>query len=860
MQAKASLPKRWLQRMAASPAAIALALGPTGTAHALPSVNEGTHALPVSDLLLAAIVGGVVLASAGATVLFQQAATRAKRNEARSAEAMEALRQELDVAQSIVLAEPQVLVAFEADGTPRIVNHVLDAKFGIPAKLRNLMRFASWLERSAALDLESRLQELKASSRPFEMTLKTLAGPHIEAEGRASGSGCYLKFRDLAGRRIEMANLLRQQRSTNEELATQKALLDALPMPVWFRDPDGRLCWVNRAYVSAVEATKSDEVIEEQRELLENRQRRAAETTLAAGETFRKRLQTVVAGERRSFDTIVVPVGRASAGSVIDVAPLENVQDRLSRQMAAHERTLDRISSAIAIFGADQRLSFHNQAFKDMWKLDMAFLDGKPQLGEFFDHLRQRRLLPEQSDYRKWRDSHLKAAEDTETIEDWWYLPNGRTIHLLGDRRPDGGVTYLFDDATERFAMESRYNSLIKVQHETLENLREGVALFGSDGRLKLHNAAFVAMWKLEAGFLEGAPHIDDVRARCEALVDGPEPWEPAVRAVTGVFETRESFEGTVTRPDDITVAYAGVPLPDGSTVLTYIDITDSKRAEIALIERNEALEAADNLKNTFLSHVSYELRTPLTNIIGFSDMLAQPPIGPLAGKQSEYLEDIRTSSSKLLAIINDILDLTTIDAGGLELKLAPVSVREMMEAAELGVRERLTKSGITLETQIAPDLDMVLADRQRLTQVLFHLLSNAIGFSPENSLITLSCRKENGMVAFAVQDSGVGIPEEYQASVFGRFESRSQGSKHRGAGLGLAIVKSIVELHGGQITLRSAPGVGTTVTVLIPQNSARKPVPDHGSTASEASQDGPAANGANGEASGDHHPHSVFG
>jgi signal transduction histidine kinase len=821
MQARALKLTRWL----GSAAVIAAAgLGLAFEAAALPFLADpGKAAAEISDLLVVAIISGVILAAAGAAVIFLRAASRARLAETRSAEAVKALRQELEVAQSIVMAEPQVLVAFEADGAPRLVNHLLDSKLGVPVKLRNLMRFASWVERSAALSLESRIKELKASGRPFEMTLKTLAGPHIEAEGRASGSGYYLKFRDLAGRRVELANLLRQQRAANEELATQRALLDALPMPVWFRDPEGKLTWVNRAYVSAVEAARADDVIEQQRELLETRQRRAAETALAGGETFRKRLQTVVAGERRSFDTIVVPVGRASAGSVIDVAPLESVQDKLSREMAAHEGTLDKVSSGVAIFAADQRLSFYNQAFRDIWQLDPGWLAGKPQLAEFFDQLRQRRQIPEQSDYRKWRDGQIKALEASETVEDWWHLPDGRTIHVLGDRRPDSGITYLFDDATERLGLESRYNALIKVQRETLENLREGVALFGSDGRLKLHNAAFAAMWKLDPAFLETAPHIEEVRSRCGPLVEGAEPWTPTFRAVTGVFETRESFDGTVTRPDNITIAYAGVPLPDGSTVLTYIDVSDSKRVEFALIEKNEALEAADKLKNTFLSHVSYELRTPLTNIIGFSDMLAQPPIGPLQGKQSEYLEDIRTSSSKLLAIINDILDLTTIDAGGLELKLAPVSVREVTEAAELGVRERLGKSGISLDIQIAPDLDVVLADRQRLTQVLFHLLSNAIGFSPEGSVITLSCRREGNMAAFAVQDSGVGIPEEYQASVFGRFESRSQGSKHRGAGLGLAIVKSLVELHGGQITLRSAPGVGTTVTVLIPQEPARR-------------------------------------
>lgn len=860
MQARSSLAKRQASRAATIAAALALLCGAPGIAWAIPFPAMGADAETVSKMLVLAIVSGVILAAAGAAIFFQRALVRARRSETRAEETMKALRQELDIAQSIVLAEPQVLIAFEADSQPRLVNHVLDAKFGVPPKLRNLMRFASWLERDATLALESRLNELKANGRAFEMALKTLAGPHIEAEGRPSGGGYYLKLRDLAGRRIEMANLLRQQRVISEELATQKALLDALPMPVWFRDPEGRLTWVNRAYVSAVNAARTDEVVEEQRELLEMRQRRAAEAVLATGDTFRKRLQTVVAGDRRSFDTIIIPVGRASAGTVIDVAPLETVQDKLSRQMAAHERTLDKVSTAVAVFGAEQRLSFYNQAFRDVWKLDIAWLEGKPQLGEFFDLLRQKRQLPEQPEYRKWREQQLKAVEETETIDDWWYLPDGRMIHLLADRRPDGGVTYLFDDVTERMALESRYNSLIKVQRETLENLREGVALFGSDGRLKLFNASFAAIWALDVAFMDGGPHIDEVRARCEGLLDGAEPWATAIRAVTGVVEERESFEGVVTRPDDMTIAYAGVPLPDGSTVLTYIDISDSKRAETALIERNEALEAADKLKNTFLSHISYELRTPLTNIIGFSDMLAQPPVGPLHGKQSEYLEDIRTSSSKLLAIINDILDLTTIDAGGLELKLAPVSVHEILEAAELGVRERLAKSGIALETQIAPDLDIVVADRQRLTQVLFHLLSNAIGFSSEGSLITLSCRQESNMVAFAVQDSGVGIPEEYQASVFGRFESRSQGSKHRGAGLGLAIVKSIVELHGGQITLRSAPGVGTTVTVLIPQSAHRKPVIDVKPEESVASQDREAESAANDDGDSDHYPPSMFG
>ncbi len=170
-----------------------------------------------------------------------------------------------------------------------------------------------------------------------------------------------------------------------------------------------------------------------------------------------------------------------------------------------------------------------------------------------------------------------------------------------------------------------------------------------------------------------------------------------------------------------------------------------------------------------------------------------------------------------LLNIINDILDLAVIDAGAIDLKLAPVKVEDVIEAAELGVRERLSRAKVQLDVHIAKGAGTVMADSNRLIQVIYNLLSNAIGFSPEDGAITLTCRREKNGVAISVQDTGLGIPEEEQATVFERFESRSKGSRHRGAGLGLSLVKSIVQLHKGRIDLRSTPGAGTTVTVFLP-------------------------------------------
>jgi len=197
--------------------------------------------------------------------------------------------------------------------------------------------------------------------------------------------------------------------------------------------------------------------------------------------------------------------------------------------------------------------------------------------------------------------------------------------------------------------------------------------------------------------------------------------------------------------------------------------------------------------------------------------LLAGQHIGPLTNKQQEYLDDIKTSSQVLLTIINDILDLAVIDAGALDLKLAPTAVKEIVEAAQLGVRDRLSRMKVNLDVHIGDGAATVNADANRLTQVVYNLLSNAIGFSPEGSTITLSCRREKNGVTLSVQDTGLGIPEEEQSRVFDRFEARAHGSRHRGAGLGLSLVKSIVELHNGRIDLRSTPGAGTTVTVFLP-------------------------------------------
>ncbi len=768
--------------------------------------------------LIFAVLAGLAAAFAILSFIFRERARSFAHQSLRDSTRLDTLATVEDNYRALVSLEPQVCVIW-GDSHARLALHTLQSVTGVPAKLPTLLRFASWLHPDDAGRVAASLNRLQTRGEGFVSNASTLGGHVVEVAGAVSGAETVLRIRPFSPVNKELVRLIGENKRLKQAVYEREKLLDSLPVPIWFRDMKSGLNWVNTAYAAAAGAKTKEEALAKQIELFETRQRSELHRLSQAKKQSRLKLQTVVNGAVQIYEAIPAPIERGSGGAAFDVAPLTIAQDELERQMAAHSRTLDKVSTGVAVFGADRRLVYSNDAFARIWALDEAWLQEKPAASEFFDQLRQRRLLPEQTNYRKWRDDRVLTWDGNRTLDEFWHRPDGRTVHVVTDCRGDGGVTFLFDDVTERLSLERQYHSLIEGQRETLDHLNEGIAVFGADGRLQLFNPAFQTIWHLPDAALQDEPHLEAVIAQSEGLARAPQFWQMLRDAITGMPEERDTFQATIGRQDGTHLAYTVTPLPDGGTLVTFADVTDRKRFEDVLMERNEALEASDRLKNAFLSHVSYELRTPLTTIIGFTDLLAEPAIGPLNARQRDYLNDIKTSSQALLNIINDIIDLAVIDAGALDLKLSPVDLKQAVEAAQLGVRERLSRARLHLDVHVAQDAATVLADENRLIQVLYNLLSNAIGFSPEDGTITLSCRSEKNGIAISVQDTGLGIPEEEQATVFERFESRSQGSRHRGAGLGLSLVKSIVELHNGRIDLRSTPGAGTTVTVTLPRS-----------------------------------------
>jgi signal transduction histidine kinase len=764
---------------------------------------------------------GLVLFAAVTAVLFVRTRIRSAHLEGAARDEIAALRDRLDRAHALILSERQVLVDWPAasdqpniEGDPEIL--------GVTAPHRALA-FGSWLDAGKAAEMEHAVEALRARGEAFAMTLTTLAGQPIEAQGRAIGGRAVLRLKDANAVTRDLVALQTRHEKLLTEIASLRTLIETLPSPAWTRDAVGRLTFVNSAYTRAVEAKDATDAVERNLELLDRSARESiAYARSNGGGAYAGRLPAIVAGARRSFDVLEIRTNTGSAGLGIDVTEAETMRSALARLVDAHRRTLDQLSTGVAMFDADQKLTFYNAAYRALWDLDVAWLDQRPTDSAIIDELRVARKLPEQQNFREWRTQLREAYRAIEANEQVWHLPDGRTLRVVTTPNPDGGVTYLFHDVTERLDLERRFEELIRVQGETLDNLAEGVAVFSSDGRLRLHNSAFAKMWKLTPQLLAERPHIETITRFCQPLHGDDPVWQSLREAVTAI-DSRQALSERLERRDGSVVDCTTVPLPAGATLVTFHDVTDSVNVERALRERNEALEDSDRVKVSFVHHVSYELRSPLTNIIGFVHLLADPATGPLAAKQREYLDYITVSSNTLLALINNILDLATIDAGRMQLNLGSVDIRETMQAAAEGVQDRLVSAGITLDIRAPADIGSFVADGRRVRQILFNLLANAVSFSPGGATVTLLAARRGDEVAFSVSDKGPGIPPDLLEKVFNWFETHSLGSQHRGPGIGLSLVRSFVELHGGTVTIASVVGQGTTVTCAFPTVAAAR-------------------------------------
>ena len=630
----------------------------------------------------------------------------------------------------------------------------------------------------------------------------------------------------------DVHDLLREAAAPSERALAaageMAGVLDRLPYPVWRRDAELKIGYCNQAFAELFDLAPAEIVARggEVGPAVKALARRAQKLGLAQSESQ----QLVVKGRRRLFDFHEVPIDSGGTiGFALDQTALEESHAELVRHIGAHDDVLQSLGTGIVIFGPDRRVKFFNGAYREQFGLDAAFLRTEPTIDQVLEAKRERRKIAEQADFRSYKQEFIRHVMTLiEPFEDLIHTPGETTFRMVATPHPFGGVTLTFEDVTDTLAMERNYNTLIAVQKETIDNLYEGIAVFGSDGRLKIYNPAYAKLWNLSEADLEGGPHVAKIVDLVRPYFTGPSDWAEIRRRVVSDVVERTPRSLRLERKDGTIIDIAGIPLPDGGKLFKYADVTDSLNMERALRDRNEALIAADRLKSEFIANVSYEFRTPLNVIIGYAELLIRQYFGALNQRQAEYAASILDAAQGLLLMVGDVIDVAAIEAGYIRLEIAEIRLRPVLESVLRLYQQRAHSREITLVISDVPEHLTLRADEQRLKQALGNLISSAVGSGGVGSRVEIVAANDGRDVAISVKQTGlqggiVGEPAELGFGGGGR-ASLGRGSTR---GLGMSLVKTLIELHGGTLENRSGPGFRTVICKLPREAEDRSQVAD---------------------------------
>ena len=560
---------------------------------------------------------------------------------------------------------------------------------------------------------------------------------------------------------LEQDQLRRIIQDVKLELKLWQTLLEEFSVPIWLENTLGQVRWSNRAYKELYNQGSAKNDIYDA-DLLAEIERNIGEYVhligpLSEGQNQDKIINVNVNGQYKKYQFKGIPLkddnavlfddqeqsGTFYLGFVMDVTERESYKTLLNRHVAGQQKLFETLNIAIGIYGPDTRLDFCNQAYAQLWQLNTEWLEQRPAYLQVIEDIRIRKRLPDHTSFQEFREHRIRLFTSLiEPHEDMFYLPDGRVFHSTIVPHPYGGLIFIQSDVTSNISMEGRYQILQAVQRETLNNMAEGIAVFGSDGLLKLCNPAYCDIFKLEeTDFIENS-HVQKMSQIIASHIFGKKvkAKEKLSQTLISLALDRQQHTGTLKLDGSRIIRYNVVPLPDGANLNTFLDITDSVMAAQNLKEKNAALQETDQFKSEFIAAASLNLKMPLNSIMGFSEILEAQYLGVLNEKQREYLQLIREESQKILHSIQNILNLTSIEANKLNLTLTEISVPTLMNEVRLHLDS--SQSKIKLKITIAKGVTTFALDAERIRQILFSLFLHLSDIKKKNAPVTLDVKK----------------------------------------------------------------------------------------------------------------------
>lgn len=651
---------------------------------------------------------------------------------------------------------------------------------------------------------------LTLTARDRRRAIAVAGAPAPETLG--SGGSALLWVSDASEQAAREHRLTREREDAIEAFDALSAVIEAAPFPMWFRQEDGALALVNGAYVAASEARSADAAVGRQIELVEPVRglsaRDAALQAAGQAEPVSRVVPVTIGGERRVHEVVDVAVpGIGIAGYAIDRQSLDDALAEIARAVAARRTMLDQLSAAVAEFGPDRSLIFWNRPFLRLFLLDEGWAGSSPAFERVLDRMRDAGRAPETRDFPSWRKERLGWFALRETEEESWHLRDGTHLRAIAHPSADGGLLLLFEDRTEQTRLASARDTLVRVRNATFDNLFEAVAVFAPDGRLHLWNQRFRRLWGLNEEYLTASPRLDALLERAGQRLADPRQAAVVRQMVIGATADRQQRSGRIVMSDARQFDFATIPLPDGNALLTLIDVTDSRRIETALRERAEALEAADKVKSDFLSRVSYELRTPLTSIGGYAEMLAGGFAGELPEAAQTYVRAIMDSTEQLGTQIGTVLDLAQTEAGHMPLEARAIALPDFLADALRRVEGAAARAEVKITRDVRASVGRIDGDVARLGQAFDQLLLAALG-----SFADRDWQPEGGrrVLVFAEGDAT-------QARII--LSDNGPGAQPQGTlGIGVALARQLIEAHRGTFEQQYVAGEGAMLTITLPR------------------------------------------
>ncbi|AUX69790.1 histidine kinase [Porphyrobacter sp. HT-58-2] len=781
------------------------------------------------SLLLIALVLAAWAVGAGVVVL------RANRSVKRT----KAMRTSLKRMQTLLDVAPALPMLVRIDGrieAPEKLARLLGLT-SIPQYLSELVvpsgqPKAGGLAPQQIEELWAKIQTTQKSAAPFRMALNlpgsrrslalygTLADPQVSPGGAA-----LVWVFDFSESHAEMARLRAAAARATGDFAALVGLIEAAPMPMWFRGSDLTLQLVNQAYVDAVGATSAAEVVQSQIELLEpENERSPAEIAASSLQTQDKSERIVAAtihGARRTLRVSDLPLGQEGvAGYAIDIEEQQQVAREFRAFRDAQRALLDQLSVGVALFDAEERLTFANRPFRRLFSVNDEVVEARTSFERFLAEARERGLTPEVRDFPEWRRERTGWFGMRDAVEEAWPLPGGTHLRVVAQPMPDGGLVLITEDRTESLALSAVRDTLLRTRTATLDSLFEALAIFAPDGSVQLWNRSFAGTWGLSTELLDQHPSADELLTAIGRNLVRPEEAGLIGGAVRAATLDRREKGGQVELADGRTLRFAGIPLPDGNGLLTVLDITASQKAEQALRERAEALDEANAVKARFLANMSYEFRTPLTTIGGYAELL-KSGVASDPEQSGEYVDAILAAVERLTEQVENVLDLSQSEAGLLPIRKERLDLLDFLTKLVREREEAIIAAGLSLDLKGRRGR-IIEADPRQMGRAMGNLIDNAIGGTPEGGRIVIEIRRlaDGGPGAgmeVTIADNGKGMSSAELARAMGGVRAEKDAAPERRTGLGIPLARQLIEAHDGTLEIISRKGAGTTATIRLP-------------------------------------------